>query len=64
MDTKSERQWLTTEDLAARWGLPIATIRKFNTSGKAPRRVRFGKRIRYHIDDVLAFEQQRREASI
>lgn len=57
--------WLTIEDLAARWGLPVATIRNFNTSasGKAPRRVRFGKRVRYHIDDVIEFEQQRRETS-
>lgn len=55
--------WLTIEDLAARWDLPVATIRKFNTSGKAPRRVQFGKRVRYHIDDVIGFEQQRREAS-
>jgi hypothetical protein len=55
--------WLTVEDLAERWDLPVGTIRKFCTSGKAPRRVRFGKRIRFHIDDVLAFERQRRDAS-
>jgi Helix-turn-helix domain len=55
--------WLTVEDLAGRWDLPVGTIRKFCASGKAPRRVRFGKRIRFHIDDVLAWEQSRREAS-
>jgi hypothetical protein len=55
--------WLTVEDLAERWNLPVATIRKFNTSGKAPRRVQFGRRVRYHLEDVLAFERSRREAS-
>jgi excisionase family DNA binding protein len=55
--------WLTVEDLAERWDLSVGTIRKFCASGKAPRRVRFGKRVRFHIDDVLAYERKRREAS-
>jgi excisionase family DNA binding protein len=55
--------WLTVEDLAERWDLPVGTIRKFCASGKVPRRVRFGKRIRFHIDDVLAWEHLQREAA-
>ncbi len=54
--------WLSVDDLARRWDLPVGTIRKFCTTGKAPRRVRFGKRVRFHLDDVVQWEQQQREA--
>jgi hypothetical protein len=56
--------WLSVEELAARWGdMPLGTVRKHVSNGKGPRRVRFGKRIRFHIDDVIAWEKARREAS-
>jgi len=55
--------WLSIEDLAERLDLPVDTIRKFRADGHAPKGVRMGKRVKFHLDDVIAWERQRREAS-
>lgn len=60
----AEQVWLSIEDLAARTGLPVQTIYTLRQKGKAPRGTRMGRQVRFHIDDVLAWEQQHRETSV
>jgi excisionase family DNA binding protein len=55
--------WLSIEELAERLDLPVDTLWKFRAKGTAPRGVKMGKRVRFHVADIEAWEQERREAS-
>jgi hypothetical protein len=54
--------WLSLEDLALRLRLPPATVRKLRHERKAPRGTRMGRSLRFHIDDVILWEGEQREA--
>lgn len=56
--------WLSIEELADRLGLPVSSVWKLRSQRKGPRGVRMGKRLRFHLEDVLAWEQERRNASV
>lgn len=47
---------LTPQDLAARVGVPVATVYNWRTSGYGPRGFRVGKYLRYRLADVEAWE--------
>ncbi|WP_377681048.1 helix-turn-helix transcriptional regulator [Micrococcus luteus] len=47
---------LTPQDLAAREGVPVATVYNWRTSGYGPRGFRVGKYLRYRLEDVEAWE--------
>ena len=57
--------FLTTEQLANRWGLSVATIRGQRTRGTGPQYITLSRvalpagspRVRYPLSQVLAFEQ-------
>ena len=55
--TLSTELW-TTQDLAARYQVPLATIYKWNAEGTGPRRLRLGRHVRYRSDDVERWEEQ------
>ena len=46
---------ITTDDLAERCGVPVATIYAWNHKGTGPRRIRIGKHVRYRPEDVEAW---------
>lgn len=48
---------LTTQDLAARLGIPVQTVYGWRVYGKGPRGMRAGKYVRYRIEDVRAWEE-------
>lgn len=48
----------TPQTLAARYGLPVATIYQWRSNGKGPRGFRVGKFVRYRLADVEAWEQE------
>ena len=50
--------FLTPEDLADRWCLPITTLDQWRWHGKGPQFVKMGRRVRYQIKDVENFEQK------
>ena len=50
---------LTTEELADRERVPLATVHQWNHRGVGPRRMRVGKRILYRLSDVIAWEDSR-----
>jgi excisionase family DNA binding protein len=54
--------WLSVEDLASRTGLPVQTIYTLRGKRKAPRGTRIGRQVRFHIDDVIAWERDQRQA--
>jgi hypothetical protein len=55
--------YLTNEDLAARYKVGLGTVREWRAKGTGPLVTKLGQLVRYHIDDVLAWERARREAA-
>jgi excisionase family DNA binding protein len=51
-------QHLGPTDLAAREGVPLSTVYKWNAEGTGPRYMRIGKHVRYRLEDVEAWEAQ------
>lgn len=56
--------WLTLDDLAARLGVPVRTLRLWRTQGTGPTGVIMGKHLRYALVDVEAWETEQRKASL
>ncbi len=42
----------TAADVAAYYGVPLATVYKWNSEGTGPRRIRVGKHVRYRQADL------------
>lgn len=53
-------QWVTSKELALRWGVQDNTVRKLRVYGGGPAFTKFPFGVRYRMADVLAFEQQGR----
>jgi hypothetical protein len=53
--------YLTNEDLAARYKVPLETIRKWRWIGYGPPGARFGRFVRYKRTDVERWETERAE---
>jgi len=54
-----DERHLTAEDLAERLGVDVQSIYWLNATGEAPPRLKIGKRVRYRLADVLAWEESR-----
>ena len=54
--------YLTTEQLAERWGVKPAYVRNLRHQRKAPAGLRVGKEVRFRNTDVEAWEQARIDA--
>lgn len=50
--------YLTIDDLAERYRIPVQTVRYWRVRGNGPKAIRIGRFVRYHVDDVLAWERQ------
>lgn len=48
---------LSTDDLAARYQVSRATVHQWIYKGTAPRSLKIGKHRRFHMDDVLNWEE-------
>ena len=46
----------TPQAIADRYGVPLATVYRWRTTGYGPRGFRVGKFVRYRREDVLAWE--------
>jgi hypothetical protein len=55
-DTCSEHL-MTERDLAARWCMSQRSLQRWRSTGTGPTFVRIGRRIRYRLGDVVAFEE-------
>lgn len=49
---------LSPAELAARLGVPLATIYGWNYTGDGPRYMKLGRHVRYRLADVERWEQE------
>lgn len=57
------RAFLSPDELATRYGVPVATIYAWRAKGYGPRGLRIGKHVRYPLDECVRWEGERaREA--
>ncbi|MBX9804817.1 MAG: helix-turn-helix domain-containing protein [Alphaproteobacteria bacterium] len=52
--------FLTSDDLADRWNMPPTTLSQWRWNGRGPEYYKMGKHIRYKIEHVETFEEERR----
>lgn len=53
MDENTDDKWLTRQDLADRYGLPVKTLAEWASKGTGPRYAKFGRHVRYLLSDVI-----------
>jgi predicted DNA-binding transcriptional regulator AlpA len=58
VEANTHDKWLSRQELADRYGLPVKTPAGWASKGKGPRYAKFGKHVRYRLSDVLLWEQQ------
>ena len=47
---------LTTDELAARWGMSSGTLRNWRVFKRGPRFIRIGRTVRYKLAEVKRWE--------
>lgn len=50
--------WFSTEQVAARYGVPVATVRKWRAGNTGPPGVVFGRHVRYSLAGLTRWEQE------
>jgi hypothetical protein len=58
MDENPDDKWLTRQDLADRYGLPVKTPAEWASKGTGPRYAKFGRHVRYLLSDVIDWERK------
>lgn len=58
--TKKQKQEtiLTTDQLAARWGLAIGTIANWRSFGKIPYHMTLSRHVYYKLSEIMEFEKE------
>jgi predicted DNA-binding transcriptional regulator AlpA len=59
MDANAQDRWLSRQELADRYGVPIKTTAEWASKGTGPRYAKFGKHVRYRLSDVIDWESKR-----
>jgi hypothetical protein len=54
-------EFLTTQELADRYQVPVESVRKWRGEGTGPRGARFGKHVRYRLSDVEEWEREQQK---
>lgn len=58
MNVTEQRQWFSNEDVADRYGVSVATIRKWRHEGTGPAGVKFGRHVRYSLAELERWERE------
>ena len=58
MDANAEDRWLSRQELADRYGVPVKTLAEWASKGTGPRYAKFGKHVRYRLSDVIDWESK------
>jgi predicted site-specific integrase-resolvase len=53
----SERQYLTSKEVADRWRLSDQTLANWRSAGKGPPFIRVGSRVLYPVEGIQAWEK-------
>ena len=61
MTNDEHSQWLGTEAVAKRYGVPAATIRKWRNQRTGPIGARFGRHVRYSLAELERWEREREQ---
>jgi len=59
MDANDQDRWLSRQELADRYGVPVKTPAEWASKGTGPRYAKFGKHVRYRLSDVIDWESKR-----
>jgi predicted DNA-binding transcriptional regulator AlpA len=59
MDANAEDRWLSRQELADRYGVPVKTPAEWASKGTGPRYAKFGNHVRYRLSDVIDWESKR-----
>jgi len=54
----ADSPFLTVDELAERYQVPVATVRYWRNRGTGPKAVKIGRFIRYPFADVVAWERE------
>lgn len=49
--------YISTKELATRWGLSHRTLEEWRADGKGPKFVHIGKKVRYSLAEVEKYEK-------
>jgi hypothetical protein len=64
---QAPKSYFTTAELAARYGLHIGTIENWRQNGQGPRWIKVGDGhgapVRYQIEDILSWEDSRKNGA-
>ena len=58
MEDHAEDRWLSRQELAERYGLPVKTPAEWASKGTGPRYAKFGRHVRYRLSDVMDWERK------
>jgi excisionase family DNA binding protein len=58
-DNMKDNDWMSPEEVAERYGIPLGTIYQWRSKGYGPRGVKIGKHVRYRRADVTAWEDEK-----
>jgi predicted DNA-binding transcriptional regulator AlpA len=58
MEENTADRWLSRQELAERYGLPVKTPAEWACKGTGPRYAKFGKHVRYRLSDVMSWESE------
>ena len=59
MDANAQDRWLSGQELADRYGVPVKTPAEWASKGTGPRYAKFGRHVRYRLSDVIDWESKR-----
>ena len=59
MDANAQDRWLSRQELADRYGVPVKTPAEWASKGTGPRYAIFGKHVRSRLSDVIDWESAR-----
>lgn len=58
MNETSDDRWISRQELADRYGLPVKTPAEWASKGTGPPYAKFGRHVRYRLSDVVAWEME------
>jgi len=59
MHEDSPDRWISRQELAERYGVPVKAPAEWASKGTGPRYAKFGRYVRYRLTDVIDWEQRR-----
>ncbi len=59
MGDKINERWLSRQEVADRFGLPVKTLAQWASKGTGPPFARMGRHVRYRLSDIIDWETAR-----